>query len=726
MTGDSSSSEPAAASLSLPFRPRARLLQLLGDQLIGSARLAVFELVKNAYDADAETVTVTLNDMETPTASILVEDDGEGMSLDIIRDIWLVPGHDHRERQRRAMKRTTKGRLPLGEKGVGRFAAHKLGNRIEVITRSANEPECVVAIDWANLIAQRDLSDALVQVFTRDPAVFRGVGSGTCIRISELRDNWTRGELRRLQRQITAIASPFADRSDRFTAKLEAPGYDDWLNDIPDATTMLQRALWTFHFRFDNGRFDWEYRFLGVPGLPLEARATEGRSEPLLVASERELGEFGVNLGARRSKPRPVVAPPAITDGIGPVEGHFHIFDRDREVLNLFGESQLLQHYLNESGGVRIYRDAIRVYNYGEPDDDWLGLDLRRINKPTHFVSRNIVIGAIDLSLAESSGLQEKTNREGFVENDVQRRLKQIVLGAITPLEAERWKDKERIRALTSTGRSPEKRGIIRPLEKLHSAARRSENAAELTRLIKEVERDYNELKDTMLRAGLSGVGLAVVFHEVEHSVRQLCALIESGAERGAIRLKARELARILGGLTELLRKGPSKVHSLDRLVRRGTEISSVRFDKHNVRLSSPPMENGAETLRSNFAFGLALGALNNLIDNSIYWLKVRWPDPAAQSPGRAIHIGLREDLHGGPAVVVADTGPGYQDPPADLVRPFFSRRPSGMGLGLYYANLVMELGRGKLVFPDAEEAGVPPEFEGASVAMVFSKEASE
>lgn len=719
-------SERPDEPLSLPFRPRARLLQLLGDQLIGSARLAVFELVKNAYDADAETVTVTLQDMETPTASILVVDDGEGMSLDVIRDIWLVPGHDHRERQRKAMKRTSKGRLPLGEKGVGRFAAHKLGNRIEVITRSSGHPECVVEINWASLIAQRDLSDALVEVSTRDPAVFRGAESGTRIRISELRDDWTRGELRRLQRQITAIASPFGDRSDRFTAKLEAPGHDDWLGDIPDATAMLQRALWTFHFRFDKGRFDWEYRFLGVPGLPLEARATEGRSERLLVASERELDEFGIDLASKGSRPRPVVAPAAIADGIGPVEGHFHIFDRDREVLNLFGESQLLQHYLNENGGVRIYRDAIRVYNYGEPDDDWLGLDLRRINKPTHFVSRNIVIGAIDLSLAESSGLQEKTNREGFVENDVQRRLKQIVLGAITPLEAERWKDKERIRALTSTGRSPETRGIIRPLEKLHSAAQRSENAAELARLIKEVERDYNELKDTMLRAGLSGVGLAVLFHEVEHGVRQLCALIESGAERAAIRLKARELARVLDGLTELLRKGPSKIHSLSRLVRRGTEISSVRFDKHKVRLHCPAMANSAEALQSNFSFGLALGALNNLIDNSIYWLKVRWPDPTAKSSGRAIHIGLREDLHGGPAVVVADNGPGFQDPPADLVRPFFSRRPRGMGLGLYYANLVMELCHGRLVFPDREEARVPPEFDGASVAMVFPREASQ
>ena len=86
--------------LDLPFRPRARLLQLLGDELIGSPRLAVFELVKNAYDADAQLVRVTLQNVGKPEASIVVEDDGDGMTLDIIRNIWLVPGHDHRAKQR--------------------------------------------------------------------------------------------------------------------------------------------------------------------------------------------------------------------------------------------------------------------------------------------------------------------------------------------------------------------------------------------------------------------------------------------------------------------------------------------------------------------------------------------------------------------------------------------------------------------------------------------------
>ncbi len=712
----------AGTTLNLPFRPRARLLQLLGDQLIGSARLAVFELVKNAYDADAGTVTVTLRDLERETASIVVEDDGEGMSLDVIRDIWLVPGHDHRERQRKKMKRTRKGRLPLGEKGVGRFAAHKLGDHIEVVSRSPDQPECVVFVDWRRLIRETELADALVEVSTREPDVFAGARSGTRITISELRDSWTRGEVRRLQRQITTLASPYAKREGHFDARLTTPDRN-WLDDMPDAAALLKWAPWDYRFRFAEGRFDWHYSFKGVPGIQLEARAAEQQRAPLLVEPERDLDNSNEGdqrpLGGRRS----VIAEPNLAEGIGPVEGHFQVFDRDREVLSRMAESRLLTQYLDGNGGVRVYRDGIRVYTYGEPEDDWLGLDLGRVNRPRRGFSRNIVVGAIDLSLAESSGLREKTNREGFVENDAQARLRRIVRGALAPLEAERTKDKARIRDLTSTGRTRKARRMEGSLKRLRTAARRTGHAGQLEPLIDDVEREYGELRDSMLRAGLSGVGLAVVFHEVEHGVRALCELIESGGERTAIRRRARELARILEGFTELLQKGPRKTNSLTKLARRACEINRVRFRKHSVRLVCDDAKENAPDVGSKFVFGLALGALNNLLDNSFYWLKVRWPDESAER--RALYIDVKEELDGCPAIVVADNGTGFDDDPSDMVRPFFSRRPEGMGLGLYYANLVMELSDGRLVFPTLQQSGTPDDFDGAVAAMVFPRDAS-
>ena len=95
----------------------------------------------------------------------------------------------------------------------------------------------------------------------------------------------------------------------------------------------------------------------------------------------------------------------------------------------------------------------------------------------------------------------------------------------------------------------------------------------------------------------------------------------------------------------------------------------------------------------------------------------------ARRQIGREIHIDLDLDFDDGPAIIIADTGPGFIDDSDDLIRPFFSRRPEGMGVGLYYVNLVMDLCGGALVFPDASEAGVPARFDGAVVTLVFPEE---
>jgi hypothetical protein len=715
------SHRPDNRSLNLPFRPRARLLQLLGDQLIGSPRLAVFELVKNAYDADAELVSVTLKDLLTPNQTIIVEDDGDGMTLDTIRDIWLVPAHDHRRLQRQARKRTRLNRLPLGEKGLGRFAVHKLGDHIELVTRArGSRQECVVKIDWSALIEKEFLSDAQVNVTTRIPRVFNGNRSGTKLTISKLRESdWTRGEVRRLLRQITSISSPFADRSDRFETALRVPEHPDWVSSVPDIDVLLRRAPWHFKFLLDQGSFDWSYEFRGVTGIKLGPRRIVRASETLLVAPPRDYDEYGTAQGRKSSRPKKITADASISDGIGPVKGEFFVFDRDREILSRLGDSQLVQSFLDESGGVRVYRDGIRVYNYGEPGDDWLGLDLRRVNTPTRNISRNIIVGVVDLSLEKSVELTEKTNREGFVENGAYKRLQIMVLGALAVLEVERKIDKDKIRALTYQGKDQETANIAQPLQALRDAARKHRISKELDPLIDKAEKNYNEMRDTMLRAGLSGMGLAIVFHEIEQGVRVLHDTIEAGRNIRSVQIQARELVRILDGFSELLRKGEQKPNSLKQLVKRVRDINSVRFRSHQVKLVCPALEDGGQDIERNYAFGLLLGALNNLLDNAFYWLQVRWPKTQGD---RRIYINIETDFSAGPAIIMADNGPGFQDEPDRLTKPFFSRRPDGMGVGLYYTNMVMELNGGHLAFPEADEANVPEEFDGAVLALVFSK----
>lgn len=702
------------------FRPRARLLQIIGDQLIGSPRLAVFELVKNAYDADASVVEITLNDIDSVERSVVVQDDGIGMTVDTIRDIWLVPAHDHKALARAALVRTAKQRLPLGEKGVGRFAVHKLGESIELVTRAAGHKEVVVTIDWDEQIGKEFLSDTKIEVDTRSPKVFQGDQTGTKLTIRRLREGgWTRGEVRRLLRQITSISSPFKKESDTFRTVLKVPDHPDWVEGLPDVDAILARAPWRFEFSFFEGKLDWTYEFRGVVGIKVEPRTIRHVDQTLLLPPERNKDDWQ-NDESKGRKRKSIVATPDMTDGIGPVKGEFYIFDRDRVVMRQLGDAQFLTSFLDENGGVRIYRDDIRVYNYGEPDDDWLNLDLARVNTPTRNISRNITVGAVELSLERSFKLVEKTNREGFVEDESFDRLKRIVLGCLSLLQIERKIDKDKIRRLTGKGSDPESRSIAEPLQALRVAAIQHRLEDEFIPLIDRAEQNYNEMRDTLLRAGVSGMGLAIIFHEVERGVRVLFENIRDGSRGDQLLDQARELVRVLDGFTELLRKGERKENSLKHLLRKARDLNVVRFRHHRVKLVCPSLEESIPDILSIFSFGLLLGAIGNLLDNSFYWLRTRWPDDFAE--GRKIYMAYKADLLGSPAIIIADNGPGLSDEPDTLIRPFFSRRPDGMGLGLYYANLVMELNGGRLAFPDPEEAEVPPEFDGAVIALLLSK----
>ncbi len=199
---------------SLPFRPRARLIRLLGDELIRDPNIAIFELVKNAYDADATYAKVSMSNVSDPiTGRIVVEDDGSGMDWETITNVWLEPGTDFRMRQRKGKNaRSPKfGRLPLGEKGVGRFSAGKLGDVVTLVTRAKGQPEIVVHIDWEQLMKHDYLSEALVQIASREPVVFQRHTTGTRVEIGNLRAGWNRGMVRNAHRAIRACSQSYED-----------------------------------------------------------------------------------------------------------------------------------------------------------------------------------------------------------------------------------------------------------------------------------------------------------------------------------------------------------------------------------------------------------------------------------------------------------------------------------------------------------------------------------
>lgn len=692
-----------------PFRPRARILQLLGDELIGTPRLAVFELVKNAYDADASSVTVTMR-LDRSPARITVQDDGTGMSLETIRDVWLVPGDGHRGEQRRELRRSEHhSRLPLGEKGIGRFAAHKLGERIELVTRAKGSPECRVVIDWANLIKKNFLEDAPVKITERKPKVFTGDETGTRIRITGLRTTWQRGEIRRLYNQMLSMTSPF-EGAGEFHAKLEVPGYEDWIEHLYGPTDVIDLAPWKYMFEINqNGHVIWSYSFRGIPGIKVPPRWTRSRRRaPLpLAGRDKELRQ---------------TANADFMKGIGPMRGIIYAYDRDRKIISRIPNSKSFTDYLDEYGGVRVYRDGVRVYNYGETGDDWLGLDLRRVNTPGRRLSRNIVIGSLSLSLQYSSGLIEKTNREGFVENQLTDHLRDVALGVLQILEIERFKDKEKLREQLGGNPLQGRPGVIGTIEALRDRLRDGGVLKTYSPYVNSIEHEYEAMQEALLQAGMAGVNLALIFHEVERGVRSLEAQLGSTEPTSPFSGQVKELVHLLQGFSALLRQDKRVRHSAKNLLDNARLRNSSRFRAHSIQLQCPPMNSSDPGFHATFQFGLVMGALNNLIDNAIYWLDVE-----AETEGEdfipMLYIDFSYDLPQGAAIVVADNGPGFgADTPQDVVRPFFSRRPDGIGLGLYFSHMAMESMNGELVFPEPGQIDLPPGFDGAVIAIVFRK----
>lgn len=683
------------------FKPRARLLLLLGDQLIRDAGLAVFELVKNAYDADATTCTVTLSHIDTPrTASIIVEDDGAGMDVDTITGVWLEPGTDFRAKQRLNHERTPKyRRLPLGEKGVGRFAVHKLGGLIEVVTRSRNNPEVTVSIDWSKFGQDKYLSQIPVSIATRSPAVFRGRKTGTQIRVTRLHDKkWTRGKVRDLNRAITSICSPFA-QPDSFEAQLIVSPESDWLHGLLDIATILNNSLFNASISIGATSLTYDYEFtpFRAMGRRMKGRKIKPTEATLRSPTTKEpidLSEYCV----------------------GPIHVDIHIFDRDPRMLDLATSDKAgLKKFLDVNGGVRVYRDGVRVFDFGEPGNDWLDLGGRRVNIPTVRVSNNQVIGAVSLNAAESAGLIEKTNREGFLENDAYEAFREAVLFAVTQVEAERKKDKDRLRKEFPSKRFREP--VLDDLTELRAEIEKKNLEDELGKYLNRIETQFTQVRDTLLTAAGAGLTLTTVIHEVEKIIKELLKALKANAPRERVTGMVQHLSQMVDGLGFLVKKSGRKTEAASVLIKQALFNTEYRLKAHKVRAWDGIKQEGDPDFSVKCVRRLIVSTLSNLFDNAIYWLENKG---AAR---KHLYIGTTFELADKPSLVVADNGPGLTDPPEYVVEPFFSRKPDGMGLGLHLANEVAKVHGGRLLFPEKGDVTLPDVFTGAVIALQFPSE---
>ncbi|MEP2987334.1 MAG: ATP-binding protein [Parasphingorhabdus sp.] len=706
------------------FRPRARLLKLLGDQLIGTPQLAIFELVKNSYDADADSVDITiLHPEDRAKASIEVTDvGGEGMDLDTILNIWLEPGADHKQTTRLEGKRTTKhSRLPLGEKGVGRFAVHKLGQIIELTTKTEDSPEVFLKIDWAILDNCKYIEDAEIEITEREtPEVFLGEKTGTKIVIKNLNSSLSRGDVRGLYRNVQSIKSPFEFETYRldgsaptFDVSLTVPGHEEWTTDLFDLKAIIEQSLFKFSFLFSGETWSWDYRFTPNEQLrkefKLEGRQTSESNAYLEMPRKFPGSDLDFHDMYQRDRAK-------FLDDVGSIIGEVYVFDFDAAL----GEQQAIKKWLGENQGIRVYRDGIRVYNYGEPNDDWLEMDRRRVNRLGKGINRRIAVGAISLELEHTPMLIEKTNREGFIENDSFAKLRAVVDSALGKLESLRSIDKDRLREVTKKSTSLSLPGLDNPIDELKQIAIENGWEEQLRPAIERTETRYNEMQEIMLTSGIAGLNMSLAFHEIQHGISDARKNLVAGKDIQIVIEQFDRFDLLLDTYANLLKQEKAQEWELKSILQSNVNLAEVRFTLHGIIHSCPVLTGEHPNFLVKAQRNLLLSAVNNLIDNSIYWLDKRW---GGEEKKKYLHIGVSEEFDKGPAIVIADNGPGWRDIRKDeMVRPFRTTKAGGMGIGLYYTDTVMQMLGGELVLlENGDIDGIPEKADGAIVALVFN-----
>lgn len=729
------------------FRPKAHILTLLGEELIKNPVMAIYELVKNSYDADAKKVDVIFRDIEDiENAAIIILDNGIGMTEDIVENVWLEPGTDFRKPInsdtgiRQIIKSPLFSRVPMGEKGVGRFAVHKLASKILLITRplfflkdeETNEIlgtqvadyEIQLFINWKEFIQSKYLSDVPIKwKIKKDVNSFRfKESSGTYIHLSGLKETWTRGMARQLKGQILTMLSPKVDEN-KFRINLSFS--NKWLVDYPSIDKIIEDAPYNITAYLDSKfNLDFEYYFkLGInqdigdrviKDNPKFNRNIKGDIRKLYeeYLNSKEYEKHSIDeLLEEFDKEE-------FSLSFGGLLFEFFSFDLDSISMKDYTYDQkATKDILGAFAGIKVFKNDLRVYDYGEPGNDWLGLDLKRVNNKDWF-SNNQNIGYVFLNSESSGGLIEKTNREGFINNETYQIFLLALEFILKEFKAFRSSDRERWLKYNKKATSVFFEDKVRDFKTIiespdfDSKEKRKLLLDEANRL----EEKYEEDKKTLLIPAGVGMTASVALHEIEKLVPRMEETVKSEPFRkDVITDQVEELKQYTDGIISVLRKGGNKPIDLRNAVDQAFNNYRIKLRDRKI-LYQIDFTEDFFSIKCDKRFFITI--LMNLIDNSIYWLDTMYKSD------KVIYLkAFRRNsfIH----IVVADNGPGFKDDISDLIRPFFSRKTEGIGIGLYLIDTIMlQYGKFNIIREkdEIEKIGIPENINGAIVELVFNK----
>ena len=709
----------------LTIKPYARLITMLGDQLIKNEVVALIELIKNSYDADASWVKVSFVDFDQNYISneksrIIIEDDGIGMDADILRKHWLNPATPEKLRRKKVDAKTAKGRILQGEKGIGRFAVFKLGKNIKITTRrqakdqdgnfidDGETVENTLVYDFSKyddnfLTENGEDKDVLLENLEIDlnqekPKVILnriinlGItrqerkAHGTIIEISGIKTKWTSDKVARVQREIGKLQPIFSDDEGDFHV---------WIykgNEVAESQDRYKAQLINCLenksvLKITNGVYRAEGKTFSfeLNGNPINHSLDDEEIKGL-----RKAKRFS------NSKRYP---------DCGSFDFEFYVFDLNADsenpskyFLNSDEKKMIREHR------IYLYRDGIRVMPYGDPEDDWLRLDMDRGTvRANEFFSNDQVIGCVYISQSDNPKLIDKTNREGLIEEDQALEdfitVLQIILSYLRSKYFARYQiDKSRKKEVDRV-----KRG--EPSSLIQNAKKRFVNDENVSSVLDSIDRSYTKerkvLQDRISKTeNLAAIGLSVetASHDVmlflRRSIEQVDSLIKElnvGETVDREGLLSKEIL-IRGNLSlvetmmkdiQLLfpsTKSKTKRIRVKEIIDKVRSLYNRQFNEEKIQVD---IQCTKTPLIVKTTDAVLLQVFINLFDNALYWLKT-------VNRERVINIVIDGDNQ---RLIFADNGPGVDDDDLNYIfEAFYSGKgEEGRGLGLYIARQLLD-----------------------------------
>ena len=665
--------------------------------------------------------------------TLRVVDTGVGMDDDDLQSCYLTVGTPARLKERNklvaevAAKNNKEDdlhkRLPLGEKGIGRLAAMRIGHHVHVLSRSPKKKGDTfeLALDWRPVFADYDLdASALKFQPKRVLTKTKGWRQGTTITVRALQSDWTVDKLMDLANSdLGKLADPFDQNfANQFLSIRFQGERRELITAFQESNLKYADAECTISFHA--GPVTAKGRSQNVAGLQVTTEYKRFGKMETLVHSGEHLSVCVSHPPGKGKRPKAsdrlaqsdeVVA---ALSTLGDFEAKFFWFNRGRFIKEHkeLWRSTLEKFVRNWSGGFLVYRDGFRVYPYGSGSDDWLDLDRKALASSAYKLNRAQIVGYLRIGSITNPALLDQTNREGFrdcPEKEALRRLlrQAIIADCKTFLEKT---DKENKVADDETIRDIDERiqdsneAAVANLRKLQARVPDEANAIQVVlSQLAEVQDAWSRAKETLKAQEeeveqylhLAGVGLMIelLAHELARSTSMALELLQDKKlARDPRRLEMLEaqlktLNKRVRVIDELSVPGRQRkaIHDVIGLMNLMAEFYQPKLERHSVTFRIAVKPNRSMTRR--LEKGQFLQIIDNLLSNSMYWLINRLD--RSQSPKISAEIDTNAGL-----ISFSDNGPGIPESiGAKVFDPFYTSKPagSGRGLGLYIAKRLAE-----------------------------------